>query len=250
MSGNRRRGGWIAVGVAAFAYALTIAPGASAGELASRVWAVLRGQPGAGAVTQREAELGLRAALGLAAREATQRLASGDQLAPGGSRRIRLPEALATAQENLRPFGRAQPLDDAEAALNAAAVAAMPALREALLAEIETLTLPDALALIRSEPHGATDYLRLRRADALASVIRPAVDVALSQSAAVDVLANAARAAGLGGRVESLRAQLLDHAIRATLNAGFAEMAAVEREIRADPARYAQPIVTRAFAAQ
>ncbi|MBU6372547.1 MAG: DUF4197 family protein [Alphaproteobacteria bacterium] len=231
----------------AAASAASAAPAGQSGWM-GRIAGILSGQPGAGPVTQREADQGVREALTIAAAAAADRLG-----APGGfldSPRVRipLPGALARAQARLQPFGMSAPLDELEQELNRAAEATMPEAKRLALEAVKSLTFGDALAIVRGGDQAATTFLRSRTEAALAAKLRPQMAAALEKSGAFAAL-DRVRANGLvQAFAGDVRKDVTDFAVQKAVDGFFATLAEEEKAIRADPARRTSAIMKRVFA--
>jgi hypothetical protein len=232
----------LAVGAAALA-----APAAAQSGWISRITGVLTGQPGVGPLTQREADQGVREALRIAA------AAAGDRLAvPGGFLdqpriRIPLPGALARTQARLKPFGLSGPLDEMEVGLNRAAEAAMPEAKRLALEAVRTMTLGDALAIVRGGDAAATTFLRQKTEASLATALRPRLQATLDQAgvfAAIDRLRDDPMTRGL---VNDARRDVTEFATRKALDGFYLTLADEERVLRSDPARRTSEILRRVF---
>ncbi len=230
------------------AEAASAAPPAGQAGWMGRIAGILSGQPGAGPVTQREADQGVREALTLAAVAAADRLG-----APGGfleSPRVRipLPGALARAQARLQPFGMSGPLDDMEKEINRAAEATMPEAKRLALDAVKSLTFGDALAIVRGGDQAATMFLRQRTEAALAAKLRPQMAAALERSGAFAAL-DQVRSNGLvQAFAGDVRKDVTDFAVQKALDGFFATLAEEEKAIRADPAKRTSAILKRVFA--
>lgn len=222
-------------------------PAQGQGGWVSRITGILSGQPGAGPVTQREADQGLREALSFAAVAAADRLG-----APGGfldspKVRIPLPGALARAQTRLRPFGMSGPLDEVEVALNRAAEAAMPEAKTLVLAAVRSLTLGDALAIVRGGDSAATMFLRQRTEASISQALRPHVATALDKTGAFAALDQAAQSPMMQSMIGDVRKDVTDFALQKAVDGLFQTLAEEERAIRSDPARRTTAILKRVF---
>lgn len=230
------------------AEAATASPQAAQSGWMGRIAGILSGQPGAGPVTQREADQGVREALTFAAVTAADRLS-----APGGFSdqprvRIPLPGALARAQTRLAAFGMSGPLDEMELELNRAAEATMPEAKRLALEAVKSLTFGDALAIVRGGDQAATTFLRQRTETALAAKLRPQMASALERSGAFAALERV-RANGLVQQFAGdIRKDITDFAVQKALDGFFATLAEEEKAIRADPAKRTTAILKRVFA--
>ncbi len=213
-----------------------------------RVVGVLTGKPGRGPVTQREAEQGMRAALGAAADAAAARLGAVDGFWGAPQFKLNLPGALGAAQIRLRAFGMAAPLDDLELKMNRAAEAAVAQSKPIFLAAVRDLTISDGLALLRGGDGSATAYFRQRTEAQLSNMLRPQLETAMGQSGAfkaIDVAME--RQPLLKNLAGDMRKDVVDYASRAALDALYRAMAQEETKLRTDPLARSSAILKRVF---
>jgi hypothetical protein len=217
-------------------------------SIIERVVGVLTGRPGRGPVTQREAEQGMRAALGAAADAAASRLGAADGFWGAPQFKLSLPGALGSAQARLRPFGMAAPLDDLELKMNRAAEAAVAQSKPIFLAVVRDLTISDGLALLRGGDGAATTYFRQRTEAQLSNMLRPQLESAMGQTGAfraIDVAIE--RQPLLKNLAGDMRNDVVDYANRAALDALYRAMAQEETKLRADPLARSSAILKRVF---
>jgi hypothetical protein len=212
----------------------------------------LAGAPAALAQTglglnQNEAALGLREALLVGARTVTTQLGQTDGFFGNPRVRIPLPGSLARAQRTLRPLRLSGPLDDLELRVNRGAEQAMPQAWALFERTIRSITLTDALSILRGGDNAATQFLRGRTEGDLTRALRPILEGTLQGAGAFTALDRASRSAGLAGTSQNLRGQLIDFSVTRALDAAFSLLADEERAIRRDPVRRTSDILRRVF---
>jgi hypothetical protein len=198
-------------------------------------------------LTQADASRGIRDALGLAAINATSRLSQPNAFFGSPRIRIPLPGVLGQTQRSLRSFGMAGPLDDLELSLNRAAEATMPQAAGLFSDAVRTLTLADAIQIVRGPENAATLYLRDRTGTRLTRLIRPPMTRALTDSGAFSLLTLATRELGLSSLRRDLRTEVIDFSVTKALDGAFLYIADEERAIRRDPVRRTTDILRRVF---
>ena len=198
-------------------------------------------------LTQADAGAGLREALRLASQTVTARLGRVDGFWGDARVRIPLPNSLASVQRSLRPIGLSGPLDDLELRVNRGAERAMPAARRLLENAVRSITLQDALGILRGPNDAATQYLRSRTENELIASLRPSMESSLEGAGAFTSLNNALQRNGLAGSAQNLRSQLIDFAVSRALDAAFSLIADEERAIRSDPVRRTTSLLRRVF---
>ena len=204
-------------------------------------------QPFFGRITQQEATRGLREALGLAASNATNQLAQ-----PGGfwgdlRVRIPLPGVMGDTQRTLSRFGMSAPLDNLQQNLNHAAETTMPRAAGLFVDAVRTITIADAIAIVRGGSDSATQFLRGRTETRLTSLLKPVMRDALTQSGAFTLMRTALREVGLASMTPQLRTEVTDFSTVKALDGCFHYIAQEERAIRGNPGRRNTETLRRVF---
>lgn len=198
------------------------------------------------ALTQRDASAGLKEALSLAANRATLRLADG-----GFLRDLRvhipLPGILGQTQRSLRGIGLSAPLDDLETRMNRAAEQAMPEAGRIFMNVVRSLTIADAVRIVRGGETAATDFLRERTEPRLTTLVTPPMTRTLREAGAFTALDYAARQVGVASMSTRLRQDVTAFAVDKSLDGAFLYIGEEERAIRRDPVRRTSDILRRVF---
>lgn len=220
-------------------------------ETAAPYGGVLGGnqRPQSGPLTLAEIDAGLREALTLGTGNVAARLGRTDGYFGDPRIRIPLPKTYRDIQKNLAVIGASGPLDDLELRINRAAEASVPEARSLIVAAIRSMTIEDALGILRGGDTAATDFLRSRTEMSLTAAFTPHVREALASSGAFTALESYARSAGLGGATSSLQADLTSHAVRLGLDGIFFYVAQEEKKIRENPLARTTDLLRRVFGA-
>lgn len=208
----------------------------------------IAGQQGA-TLTQGDAATGLREALQVSAVAVTAKLGRTDGFFGDPRVKIPLPGALGKAQRALAPLGMAAPLDDLQRRVNRGAEAAMPQAKTLFVNAVRSMTLTDAISIVRGGDDAGTQYLRSKAGDQLTALLRPQMESALNQAGAFTALDRAGSSAGLAGASQNLRTSLIDFAVGKALDGAFGYMADEERAIRHDPVKRTSAILRKVFGA-
>ncbi len=198
-------------------------------------------------LTQRDASRGIKDALGLAAMNATTRLAQPDGFWSDARVRIPLPGLLGRTQQSLRPLGLSRPLDALQENLNHAAETTMPQAGRLFVSAVRDITIADAIDIVRGPDDSATRYLRGRTETRLTSLLRPPMTRALTESGAFTLMRSALREVGLASTTGNLRTEIINFATAKALDGAFFFIAQEERAIRRDPVRRTTDILRRVF---
>lgn len=198
-------------------------------------------------LTQADAGRGIRDALGLAAMNATTRLGQPNGFWNDGRVRIPLPGVLGQSQRTLAGFGMSRPLDELQESLNRAAERTMPEAGGLFVNAVRTITIADAIDIVRGPQDSATRYLRGRTETRLTSLLRPPMTDALTASGAFTLMRSALREVGLASMTRELRTEVINFSTTKALEGCFFFIAEEERAIRRDPARRTTDILRRVF---
>jgi len=198
-------------------------------------------------LSQADAARGIREALGLAARNATTRLGAADGFWGNTRVRIPLPGVLGQTQRTLGRMGMSRPLDDLQQSLNRAAETTMPEAARLFTDAVRTVTIADAVQIVRGGDNSATTYLRGRTETRLTSLLRPPMTQALTNSGAFTLMRSALRQAGLSSMTSDLRTEVINFSTTKALDGCFLFIAEEERSIRRDPVRRTTDILRRVF---
>ncbi|HNS87478.1 MAG TPA: DUF4197 domain-containing protein, partial [Parvularculaceae bacterium] len=122
------------------------------------------GVPGAsgGGLTQADAAAGIRAALNNGVSHAISTIGVKDGFLLNNLIRIPLPQRLKNIQGSLSRIGLSGPLDTLETQLNRGAEAAVPQARKIFVDAISSMSISDAVGIVRGGDNAATDYLKGR----------------------------------------------------------------------------------------
>lgn len=198
-------------------------------------------------LTQGDASRGVKDALGLAAMNATNRLAQPDGFWGNAQIRIPLPGILGRTQRTLAGLGMSGPLDALQQNINRAAETTMPQAGSLFVNAVRTMTIADAIDVVRGGDDSATRYLRGRTETRLISLLKPPMTRALTESGAFALLRTALREVGLASMTTDLRRDVIDFSTAKALDACFLFIAEEERAIRRDPWRRTTDILRRVF---
>jgi hypothetical protein len=198
-------------------------------------------------LTQADASRGVRDALGLAAMNATTRLGRNNGFWNDAHVRIPLPGVLGQTQRSLHGLGMSAPLDQLQENLNHAAETTMPEAGRLFVNAVRTITISDAVDIVRGPEDSATRYLRTRTEPRLTTLLRPPMTRALTDSGAFTLMRSALRQVGMSSMTTDLRAQIIDFSTSKALDGCFYYVGQEERAIRRDPVRRTSDILRRVF---
>lgn len=196
-----------------------------------------------------EIDAGLRQALEIGATNVSSQLGATDGFFGNSQIRIPLPGRLGEIQSQLQKIGLSAPLDDLQLRMNRAAEASMPAARDLVVSAVKSMTVEDAVSILRGGDTAATTFLRGRTEAGLRQAFAPILDDALQSSGAFQSLNGIAAGNGLGGAVNNLQTDMRDHAVNLGLDGMFFYVAQEEKKIRENPVARTTDLLKKVFGA-
>lgn len=190
---------------------------------------------------------GIRTALARGAELAVERLGRTDGFLGNAAVRIGLPRNLAKAEKLLRRMGQGAQVDALVTAMNRAAEAAVPAGKQVLVDTVKSLSVDDALKIVRGGDTAVTDWFSGRTRKPLGEAFAPIVrqttgEVELARH--YDAVAGAAAKFGL---LKSEDADLAGHVTARTLDGLYRLIGEEERKIRQDPVATGSALLKQVF---
>ncbi|MFT4091908.1 MAG: DUF4197 domain-containing protein [Asticcacaulis sp.] len=201
-----------------------------------------------GGLTQTNAAQGLREALSLGAVAAVTRVGKSDGYWGDSLIRIPLPNTLAKVQKGLAQVGMSGALDEVHLKVNRAAEASAPVARDLFVDAIKSMTLNDAVGIVKGGTTSGTQYLQKATTPRLTTLFTPTIEDALEDTGAVRALGNAISRNGLGGYVQKEpKVYLGEYAVGKALDGLFYYVGREESAIRTDPAKRTSDILKAVF---
>lgn len=195
-----------------------------------------------------DAQAGLRAALKQGTETAVTHLSRTDGYWGDPQVRIPLPKTLARTQKLLKPLGQSGLLDDLHLRMNRAAESAAPVAKTLFIDAIQTLTINDAMGIIRGGNTAGTLYLQKKTTPALTAAFTPPMENAMQASGAVDYFDRAIKRNNLKSYFRTdAKGYLGQYATGLALQGLFIFVGREETAIRRDPAKRTAQILKTVF---
>ena len=239
--------------VVAGALALCLVPSACESTGSGDFGTVLGDVLGGGAedtagLTVAEIDLGLRQALTLGTERVAVRVGKVDGYFADPKIHIPLPGTLGDLQQQFDGVPYISTLlDDLELRMNRAAESAVPAAKQIVVQAVSSITLEDAVGILRGGDTAATDFLRAKTEDSLRETFTPYIKQALSESGAFRTLQNVADAPGVSMIMGDYRDDLTKHAVNFGLDGLFYYVALEEQRIRENPLARTTELLRKVF---
>ena len=201
-----------------------------------------------GALTTLEIDAGLRQALEIGTERVASKIGVADGYWQDPKIRIPLPGRLGQAQTQLAKIGLSAPLDDLQLRMNRAAEQAVPAGKTIIIDAVKSITIEDAVGLLRGGDTAATDFLRAQTEGRLRDTFTPYVETALANSGAYQALDSVtATTPFLATAAIDYKSELTTHAVSLGLDGVFDYLAVEEQKIRDNPVARTTDLLRKVF---
>ncbi|MCC9648623.1 DUF4197 domain-containing protein [Rubrivivax sp. JA1024] len=211
---------------------------------ASSVWP-LAGR--AAALTETDAAAGVRAALERGAVAAVGLLGRTDGFLGNPKVRIPLPGALEDAAGLLRATGQGKRVDELVTAMNRAAEAAVPEARTLLVSAAKSISVEDALDIVRGGDTSVTDFFARKTREPLGVKFLPIVTKATEKVKLADRYNAVAGKASRFGLIRQEDANVQQYVTAKALDGLYLMIGEEEKKIRADPVGTGSAILRKVF---
>ena len=201
----------------------------------------------AAAFGEADAAQAVRVALERGANAAVDQLGRADGFLGNPQVRIPLPGALNSAAKLLKAIGQQKQVDELVTAMNRAAEAAVPQARTLLVNTAKSITVVDAIKIVRGGDTSVTDYFAGKTRASLAEQFLPIVTQATEK---VDLASQYNAVAGRAGQLGLLKGDQVNvqrYVTAKSLDGLFLMIGEEERKIRRDPVGSGSAILKKVF---
>ncbi len=201
----------------------------------------------AAGVSESDAASGIRAALERGAIAAVGALGRTDGFFGNPKVRIPLPGLLNDAARILKATGQQKRVDELVLAMNRAAEAAMPLARTLLVSAAKSISVDDAVKIVRGGDHSVTDYFAGKTRQPLTVQFLPIITQATEKVALADKFNAVAGQAAKFGLLKGDDANIQHYVTAKSLDGLYLMIAEEERNIRRDPVGTGSAILRKVF---
>ena len=198
-------------------------------------------------LTETDAAGGVREALRRGAEAAVANLGRTDGFLGNKAVRIPLPGALEDAAKLMRTFGQGKRVDELVTAMNRAAEAAVPQARTLLVDTVKSISVEDALKIVKGGDTSVTDFFQRKTRTPLNTQFLPIVTEATEKVSLADKYNRvAAKAQGIG-LVKDEDANIQQYVTRKALDGLYWMIGEEEKKIRRDPVGTGSALLKKVF---
>lgn len=199
------------------------------------------------ALTEGDANAGIRTALERGANAAVALLGRPDGFLGNPLVRIELPGYLRDAAKLLRATGQGGRLDELVTAMNRAAEAAVPAAKPLLVKAVKDMSVEDGLKILRGGDESATEFFADKTRAPLAQQFLPIVTKATERVSLADKYNAVALKASGFGLARGDEANIQQYVTARALDGLYRVIGEEEKKIRRDPVGTGSAILKKVF---
>ncbi len=203
--------------------------------------------PASAALSERDAVSGVRAALERGAVAAVGLLGRTDGFLGNPKVRIPLPGFLDSAQSLFKVAGQQRRLDDLVTAMNRAAEAAVPQARTLLVNAVKSMSVEDAVEIVRGGDDSATRFFSAKTREPLTQRFLPIVTRTTQKVQLAEKYNAVAAKASSFGLVRGEQASVEQYVTGKALDGLFLVIGEEERRIRQDPVGTGSALLRKVF---
>ncbi|HET8573546.1 MAG TPA: DUF4197 domain-containing protein [Edaphocola sp.] len=193
---------------------------------------------------------GLKQALEIGARQASQQLSQKDGFFKNAAVKILMPPEAQKVAETLRSMGMGSLVDDAVLRMNRAAEDAAVKAAPIFINAIKGITIQDGVQILRGGNNAATLYLESKTSSALTAAFAPVIQQSLDKVGATRIWKSVFQAYNQVPFVQKVNPDLVSYVTQQALKGVFTEIAAEELKIRTNPASRVTSLLQKVFGSQ
>ncbi len=205
------------------------------------------GASGASGLSQDEVAAGLKEALSNGVEKGVAQLSKPDGYFKDLEIKIPLPAEARAVEDKLRKLGQDQLVDQAIESLNRAAEDAASGAKDIFIVAIKSMTLTDAISILKGEDNAATNFLEKATRAALVEKFKPVVSTSLEKVGATKHWNTVFSTYNKIPLVQKVNPDLEDYATNKAIDGLFVQIAKQELEIRKNPAARVSDLLKKVF---
>jgi hypothetical protein len=191
---------------------------------------------------------GLKEALSVGAQNSATKLSSVDGFFANAAIKVLMPPEAKKVETALRAAGMGKLVDNAILSMNRAAEEASKSAAPIFVSAVKSMSIQDALGILKGSDTAATGYLRGKTVAALTSAFRPVIDTALQKTSATSYWKTVFDAYNkLPTTFNRINPDLAGYVTEKSLSGMFYQVAQEEQKIRKDPAARVSDILKKVF---
>lgn len=203
---------------------------------------------GSTSLSNDEIVAGLKEALSVGAQNSASKLSAVDGFFANAAIKVLMPPEAKKVETALRTAGMGKLVDNAILSMNRAAEEASKSAAPIFVNAVKSMSIQDALGILKGSDTAATGYLRGKTVAALTSAFRPVIDTALQKTSATSYWKTVFDAYNkLPTTFNKINPDLAGYVTEKSLSGMFFQVAQEEQKIRKDPAARVSDILKKVF---
>jgi hypothetical protein len=191
---------------------------------------------------------GLKDALSVGAKNSASKLSAVDGFFANAAIKVLMPPEAQKVETALRAAGMGKLVDNAILSMNRAAEDASKSAAPIFVDAIKSMSINDALGILKGSDTAATGYLRGKTVTALSNAFRPVIDTALQKTSATSYWKTVFDAYNKLPLIKNkVNPDLAGYVTEKSLSGMFYQVAQEEQKIRKDPAARVTEILKKVF---
>ena len=190
---------------------------------------------------------GLKEALAIGAERSTGKLSAPNGYLANAAVKILMPPEAQKVEKTLRTMGLGNQVDQAIVSMNRAAEDAAKSAAPIFIQAVKTMSIQDAVGILRGSDTSATAYLRSRTTMALTEAFRPTIERSLDKVEATKYW-NTVFSAYNKVALKKVNPDLTAYVTERALQGIFLQLGQEEKLIRKDPAARSTEMLRKVFA--
>jgi hypothetical protein len=200
-----------------------------------------------GGLSENEIVLGLKEALNVGISNGSAEASKVDGFFKNELIKIAVPPEAKKVAETLRKMGMGAEVDKFTLSLNRAAEDAAKKSKPIFVKAITSMTVPDALGILKGQDDAATQYLKKSTNDELFKTFFPVVDSTLKLNKATQYYADIVNTYNQIPLVKKVNPNLKEYATQKTIDGLYVLIAQEEKKIREDPVARVSDLLKKVF---
>ncbi|GGM89179.1 hypothetical protein GCM10010967_22440 [Dyadobacter beijingensis] len=200
-----------------------------------------------GGLSENEIVLGLKEALNVGISNGSESASKVDGFFKNELIRIAVPPEAQKVAETLRKMGLGAEVDKFTLSLNRAAEDAAKKSKPIFVKAITSMTVPDALGILKGQDDAATQYLKKSTNDDLFKTFFPVVDSTLALNKATQYYADIVNTYNQIPLVKKVNPNLKEYATQKTIDGLYVLIAQEEKKIRENPGARVTDLLKKVF---
>lgn len=198
-------------------------------------------------LTNEEVGAGLKEALTKGIEKGVDKVSKPDGFLKDAAIKVLMPEEAKKVEEKLRSIGQDKLVDDAITSMNRGAEDASKEATKIFIDAIKSMSIEDAMTLLKGDDNAATEFLKKKTRDALVAKFQPIIKTSLDKVGATKHWNSVFSTYNKIPFVDKVNPNLEEHVTHKAIDGLFIQIEKEEKEIRKNPAARVTDLLKKVF---